>query len=186
MRRFVSNVLCHSRCSAQARLGLRWRPTNTLPASATASAASPTWWKADTHEYSTISGDARADLGVISAKAEATGHDAVFLTDHDRAASFSIDQCQRWDWQRPPTVIPIVRARRRWARAQFWSAARLGAGLLAISGGYLDDLTEDYDDLQIVGKRLVGKQRATVMSGKFLRSLVKIAIWREDSVTATM
>jgi hypothetical protein len=52
-----------------------------------------------------------------------------------------------------------------------------------LSGGYLDDLTEDYDDLQIVGKRQVGKQRATVMTGKFLRNSVKVAVWREDGAT---
>ena len=52
-----------------------------------------------------------------------------------------------------------------------------------ISGGYLDDLTEDYDDLQIVGKRQVGKQRATVLTGRFLRNLVKVALWREDGAT---
>ena len=68
MRRFVPNVLFHSRCSARGPLGLRWSPTNTLPASAAALAASPTWWKVDTHEHSSISGDARADLGVISAE----------------------------------------------------------------------------------------------------------------------
>jgi hypothetical protein len=52
-----------------------------------------------------------------------------------------------------------------------------------ISGGYLDDLTEDYDDLQIVGKRQVGKQTVTVMTGRFLRNLVKVATWREDGAT---
>jgi chitodextrinase len=90
MRRFVPNVLSFALLGA-AVLGLAMGPTSTLPASATASAASPTWWKVDTHEHSTISGDARADLGVISAKAQAAGYNAVFLTDHDRAASFSID-----------------------------------------------------------------------------------------------
>ena len=53
-----------------------------------------------------------------------------------------------------------------------------------VSGGYLDELTEEFDDLQIVGKRPVGKQRATVMAGRFLRSRVKVAVWREDGVSA--
>jgi hypothetical protein len=62
------------------------------------------------------------------------------------------------------------------------STARLRR-IEVISGGYLDDLTEDYDDLQIVGKRQVGKKRATVMTGRFLRNLVKVAVWREDQAT---
>jgi hypothetical protein len=59
------------------------------------------------------------------------------------------------------------------------SAAR-SRRIEVISGGYLDDLTEDYDDLQIVGKRQIGKQRATLMTGKLLRNFVKFAVWQED------
>ena len=88
MRRFLSNVLSFALLSTW--LGLAMALTAGLPASAAASSTSPTWWKVDTHQHSSISGDARADLGVISAKAQAAGYNAVFLTDHDRAASFQI------------------------------------------------------------------------------------------------
>jgi hypothetical protein len=89
MGRFAPNVLSFALLSVAA-LGLATGLTNTLPATATAGETSPTWWKVDTHGHSSISGDARADLGVNSAKAQAAGYNAVFLTDHDRAASFQI------------------------------------------------------------------------------------------------
>ena len=88
MRRFLSSVLSFALLSTW--LGLAMALTAGLPASAAGSSTSPTWWKVDTHQHSSISGDARADLGVISAKAQAAGYNAVFLTDHDRAASFQI------------------------------------------------------------------------------------------------
>lgn len=59
-------------------------------ASAAAPPTVPTWWKVDTHEHSSFSGDARADPGVVAAKAKAQNYNAVFLTDHDRQASFQI------------------------------------------------------------------------------------------------
>lgn len=59
-------------------------------ASAGTPPAGPTWWKVDTHEHSSFSGDARADPGIVAANAKAQGLDAVFLTDHDRQASFQI------------------------------------------------------------------------------------------------
>src|SRR3954466_3739213 len=86
MRRFVSNVLSFALVTAS--FGFATGLT-TLEASA-ASVATPTWWKVDTHEHSSFSGDAPADLGVTTAKARAAGYNAVFLTDHDRAESFQI------------------------------------------------------------------------------------------------
>ena len=86
MRRFVSVVLSFALISAS--FGVATGLT-TLEASA-ASIATPTWWKVDTHEHSSFSGDAPADLGVTTAKARAAGYNAVFLTDHDRAESFQI------------------------------------------------------------------------------------------------
>jgi len=103
MRRFVPDVLSFGwlniaapAFSPDACAGSTWPSpptgmTNARPPRATAGDTSPTWWKVDTHEHSSINGDGRADLAVVSVKALAAGHNAVFLTDHDCAASFSID-----------------------------------------------------------------------------------------------
>jgi hypothetical protein len=53
-------------------------------------ASGPTWWKVDTHQHSAFSGDARADLGIDAANDKSQNYNAVFLTDHDRLSSFSI------------------------------------------------------------------------------------------------
>jgi hypothetical protein len=55
-----------------------------------AAASGPTWWKVDTHQHSAFSGDARADLGVDAAIDKSQNYNAVFVTDHDRLNSFSI------------------------------------------------------------------------------------------------
>jgi hypothetical protein len=53
-------------------------------------ASAPTWWKVDTHQHSAFSGDARADLGLDAAIDKSLNYSAVFVTDHDRLNSFSI------------------------------------------------------------------------------------------------
>jgi hypothetical protein len=60
-----------------------------LPAQA-APAVAPTWWKVDTHRHTAFSGDARTDIGLAAAQARSAGYNAVFFTDHDRAASFQV------------------------------------------------------------------------------------------------
>src|SRR5439155_18056501 len=50
----------------------------------------PTWWKVDTHEHSSFSGDGRQDLGLLSSNDKSLNYNAIFVTDHDRAASFAI------------------------------------------------------------------------------------------------
>ena len=55
-----------------------------------AGAGVPTWWKVDLHEHSSFSGDARQDLGVLAAANKGLSYNAIFVTDHDRSASFSI------------------------------------------------------------------------------------------------
>src|SRR5438105_3581239 len=51
----------------------------------------PTWWKVDTHEHSSFSGDARQDLGLLASNDKSRNYNAIFVTDHDRAASFAIE-----------------------------------------------------------------------------------------------
>src|SRR5215217_2275649 len=53
-------------------------------------APSGTWYKTDTHVHSVFSGDAVADLGVLSQAAKARGYDALFLSDHQDASGFLI------------------------------------------------------------------------------------------------
>src|SRR6476659_6959870 len=53
-------------------------------------APSGTWYKTDTHVHSVFSGDAVADLGVLSQSAKARGYDALFLTDHQEGSGFQI------------------------------------------------------------------------------------------------
>src|SRR5215213_2636700 len=55
-------------------------------------AAAPgwSWYKTDTHFHSVVSGDALADVGIISQAGQARGYDAIFLTDHQHASEFPI------------------------------------------------------------------------------------------------
>ena len=48
------------------------------------------WYKADLHTHSVISSEAGADLGVMSEAAKSAGYNALFVTDHNDASSFSI------------------------------------------------------------------------------------------------
>lgn len=53
-----------------------------------------------------------------------------------------------------------------------------------ISGGYVDDLTEDYDDLRVVGKTRVAGQSGTVLAGSLLTTSVELVVWHEPGVVA--
>jgi hypothetical protein len=78
--------------SLVAAVGLIAGPTAGLaaPSAAAAPLTTPTWWRVDSHEHSSFSGDARADLGVDAERAKSSGYNAVFVTDHDRMASFQV------------------------------------------------------------------------------------------------
>ena len=41
----------------------------------------PTWWKVDTHEHSSYSGDARQDLGLLAYTDKLRNYNAIFVTD---------------------------------------------------------------------------------------------------------
>ena len=49
------------------------------------------WHKTDTHVHSSFSADAYVDLGIISQAARANGYSALFVTDHNAASSFQIN-----------------------------------------------------------------------------------------------
>jgi hypothetical protein len=50
------------------------------------------------------------------------------------------------------------------------------------SGGYMDELTEPYDDLQQTGTRsLQGDPEAEIMHGSFQGSPVLLVLWRDSS-----
>jgi hypothetical protein len=51
-----------------------------------------------------------------------------------------------------------------------------------VSGGYVDELTESYDDLRQVGTVSVTGQPVTLLAGSLLTSTVKLVIWREPGV----
>jgi chitodextrinase len=48
------------------------------------------WFKVDPHVHDVVSGDALADIGLISMAAKAHGYDAMFLTDHEGGSHFPI------------------------------------------------------------------------------------------------
>jgi hypothetical protein len=58
----------------------------------TPAAAGPVsqWYATDLHVHSTVSADARPDLGILTKNARAAGFNAIFLTDHNQASDFSI------------------------------------------------------------------------------------------------
>lgn len=51
-----------------------------------------------------------------------------------------------------------------------------------VSGGYVDELTESYDDLRPVGTVSVTGQPMTLLAGSLLSSTVKVVIWRQPGV----
>ena len=57
-----------------------------------AAAAGPVsrWYATDLHVHSTVSADARPDLGILTKNARSAGLNAIFLTDHNQASDFSI------------------------------------------------------------------------------------------------
>jgi hypothetical protein len=51
-----------------------------------------------------------------------------------------------------------------------------------VSGGYVDELTESYDNLRLAGTVSVTGQPVDLLAGSFLTSTVKVAIWRQPGV----
>ena len=51
-----------------------------------------------------------------------------------------------------------------------------------VSGGYVDELTESYDNLRPAGTVSVMGQPASLLAGSLLNSTVKLVIWREPEV----
>jgi hypothetical protein len=60
-------------------------------ADAPPAAAADQWWTVDLHRHSVFSADAREDLGILARNAQVAGYNAVFVTDHDRMSSFTIE-----------------------------------------------------------------------------------------------
>jgi hypothetical protein len=56
--------------------------------------------------------------------------------------------------------------------------------LEVISGGYVDDLTEDYDDLRVVRQTTIAGESGTVLAGSLLSTSVELVVWREQGVAA--
>ncbi len=68
----------------------------------------PPWYKTDLHTHGVVSADGHVDLGILSQAAKTYGYNALFLTDHNQASSFPInnftanfmqfnDSYTRWD-----------------------------------------------------------------------------------------
>jgi hypothetical protein len=53
-----------------------------------------------------------------------------------------------------------------------------------ISGGYVDDITEDYDDLRVVRQTRVAGHAGSVLAGSLLTTSVLLAVWHEPGVAA--
>ncbi len=51
----------------------------------------PSWYKTDLHVHGVVSADAHVDLGILSQAAKTYEYNALFLTDHNQASSFPID-----------------------------------------------------------------------------------------------
>jgi hypothetical protein len=67
------------------------------------------------------------------------------------------------------------------------SVYRDGDGCLlqveVISGGYADDITEPYDDLDPLGVRQIRGTEAAVLEGTFVTKPVRVAMWSETGET---
>jgi hypothetical protein len=51
-----------------------------------------------------------------------------------------------------------------------------------VSGGYVDELTESYDDLRHAGTVFITGQPVNILAGTLLTSTIKLVIWREPGV----
>jgi len=51
-----------------------------------------------------------------------------------------------------------------------------------VSGGFVDELTESYDNLRPVGTISITGQPVTLLAGSLLRSTVNVVIWRQPGV----
>lgn len=59
-----------------------------------------------------------------------------------------------------------------------------GGRLEVLSGGYVDDLTEDYDDLRVVATRPVDGQSTAVLQGSLLATTARLVVWRRPGTAA--
>ncbi len=73
------------------------------------------WYQTDTHVHSVVSADAVGDLGVVTAMAKANGYDAIFLTDHNYASSFTIQGIDAY-------TLTFTDNRDRWENGVFGAA----------------------------------------------------------------
>ncbi len=55
-----------------------------------------------------------------------------------------------------------------------------GQEVTIISGGYLDDVFEAYDDLEQIGTMKLRGTEATLFSSSLLEEPIRAAVWRED------
>src|SRR5215213_653163 len=62
-----------------------------LSSSPSVAATGWNWYQVDTHVHSSVSADAFVDIGIISQVAQSTGYNAIFLTDHNGASNFQIN-----------------------------------------------------------------------------------------------
>jgi hypothetical protein len=54
-----------------------------------------------------------------------------------------------------------------------------GRRVRVVSGGYLDDVLEAYDDLEEIGEREIDGERATLLASSLLGQQVRAAVWRD-------
>ena len=71
-------------------LGASLVTTGAWPRTVVAAGPTSQWYAADLHVHSTVSADARPDLGILTKNARAAGFNAIFLTDHNQASDFAI------------------------------------------------------------------------------------------------
>jgi hypothetical protein len=92
----------------------------------------------------------------------------------------------RWD---PPPALGIEQTRRELVGfaptvlgvETTWAGG--GISVQTVAGGYVDDITEPFDDLTVVGHRsLSGGIEAEVLRGSLQEMPVLVVVWRDPSV----
>src|SRR5580765_4834794 len=61
-----------------------------LPVAALADPQPSSWYKADLHVHSAVSGDALQDIGIMADATKKLGYNAIFLTDHTATSNHEI------------------------------------------------------------------------------------------------
>src|SRR4051812_44836133 len=61
-----------------------------MPVAAGAEPPPSSWYKADLHVHSAVSGDALQDIGIMAQATKALGYNAIFLTDHTATSNHEI------------------------------------------------------------------------------------------------